>query len=125
MRPSGQRVRLLFASSIAVVRHYSGVTDIQGANNGDAHTLVPEEEMLDSLVAAPLGYSEAKWVCERVLDYAGREFGAEMEPVIVRIGQVSGPEGTDGTWKTGEHIPKLVQASQKVGAFPRMDGVST
>lgn len=125
MRPGRQRVRLLFASSIAVVRHYNGRSYTQGTTNGSTHTVVPEVKMSDPLVAAPLGYAEAKWVCERILDHAGREFGAEVEPVVVRIGQISGPESTDGTWKTAEHLPKLVQASQKVGAFPRMDGAST
>ena len=123
-QPDSPRVRLLFASSIAVVRHFNGPLDDEASPVDDVQTVVPETEMPDPLVAAPLGYAEAKWVCERILEHAGREFGAEVEPVVLRIGQISGPENTEGTWKTGEHIPKLVQASQKVGAFPLMNGVS-
>ncbi|KAK7756911.1 putative secondary metabolism biosynthetic enzyme [Diatrype stigma] len=121
-QPGRPRVRLLFASSIAVVRHFR--SSIDGETSVDDHvpSVVPEVEMPDPQVAAPLGYAEAKWVCERILEHAGHEFGAELEPVVVRIGQISGPETTEGTWKTAEHIPKLVQASQKVGAFPLMNG---
>lgn len=123
-QPGRPRVRLLFASSIAVVRHFSSSIDGKTRIDDHAPSVVPEVEMPDPRVAAPLGYAEAKWVCERILEYAGRDFGAEVEPVVVRIGQISGPETTEGTWKTAEHIPKLVQASQKVGAFPLMNGVS-
>ncbi|RYP83571.1 hypothetical protein DL769_001325 [Monosporascus sp. CRB-8-3] len=120
IRPAEPRVRLLFASSIAVVRHCSNSSNGEAA--GHNQPVVPETAIKNPLVAAPLGYAEAKWVCERILDYAGREFGAEIEPVVVRIGQLSGPETTEGTWKTGEHIPRLVQTSQKVGAFPLLNG---
>ncbi len=123
-RPEKPKVRLLFASSIAVIRHFNDSLDGEVVTADLTHPVVPEIEMPDPLVAAPLGYAEAKWVCERLIHHAGREFVLEMDPVVVRIGQISGPEDTEGTWKIGEHIPKLVQASQKVGAFPIMDGVS-
>ncbi|RYP22780.1 hypothetical protein DL765_001489 [Monosporascus sp. GIB2] len=115
LRP-GMKVRLVFASSIAVVRHCADDAEVR------VRSVVMEDALMNPLVAAPLGYAEAKWVCERVLGQAAHEFGTELEPVIVRVGQLSGPETTEGTWKTGEHIPRLVYASQKVGAFPMMDG---
>ncbi|RYP27075.1 hypothetical protein DL768_011344 [Monosporascus sp. mg162] len=118
LRP-GTKVRLVFASSIAVVRHCANDAEVR------VRSVVMEDGLMNPLAAAPLGYAEAKWVCERVLGQAACEFGTELEPVIVRVGQLSGPETTEGTWKTGEHIPKLVYASQKVGAFPMMEGVST
>ncbi|KAK0615281.1 hypothetical protein B0T17DRAFT_602326 [Bombardia bombarda] len=112
IRP-GLKVRLLFASSIAAVRYHES----DGA--------VPEAAVTDPLAAAPMGYAGAKWVCERMLDQAGNELGAALEPVVVRIGQLSGPEETQGTWKTGEHIPALVKASQLVGAFPDLEGTAS
>jgi len=124
VRP-GTRVRLLFASSIAAVRYHgtskNGVET--GATNGSSSAVIPEELAEDPLVTVPMGYAEAKWVCERMLDHAGRNLGASLEPVVVRIGQLTGPEGTPGTWKTGEHFPALIKACQRVGAFPDLEGV--
>lgn len=106
------RVRLLFASSIAVVRNFS-----DGAS-------VPEAVMKSPATAAPMGYAEAKWICEHMIVHAAQEFGHHIDPVAVRIGQLSGPENSAGVWKTGEHIPTLVRASHKIGAFPDLPGVS-
>ncbi|ROT35236.1 acetyl-CoA synthetase-like protein [Sodiomyces alkalinus F11] len=113
----GTRVRLFFASSIAVVRHFS---DVGGLASRGAK--VPEVGMDDPDVTTPMGYAEAKWVCEHMLVQVGRDFGAEVEPVIVRIGQLSGPEWVNGVWKTQEHLPALVRASQLVGALPALQG---
>ncbi|KAI1880856.1 hypothetical protein JX265_001096 [Neoarthrinium moseri] len=119
----GLRVRLLFASSIAVVRHYTEHGRSSGDQRGSScNVTVPETAIDDPRVSTPMGYAEAKWVCERMLERVGVEFCEELEPVIVRIGQLSGPEMTQGTWKTNEHIPALVRASQAVGAFPRLEG---
>lgn len=106
------RVRLLFASSIAVVRNF---------NDG---TRVPETVMKSPATVAPMGYAEAKWICEHMIANAAQEFGQDVDPVAIRIGQLSGPENSSGVWKTGEHIPALVRASHKVGAFPDLPGVS-
>lgn len=106
------RVRLLFASSIAVVRNFSDKTK------------VPETVMKSPATVAPMGYAEAKWICEHMIAHAAQEFSQDIEPVAIRIGQLSGPEKSSGVWKTGEHIPALVKASHKVGAFPDLPGVS-
>ncbi|KAL2163194.1 hypothetical protein VTH06DRAFT_5250 [Thermothelomyces fergusii] len=109
-RRQKQRVRLVFASSIAAVRrHRDG-------------PLVPERVMDDPATAAPMGYAEAKWVCEHIIASAADALRDEIEPVAVRIGQLSGPEHTGGIWKTGEHIPALVRASQQIGALPSLHG---
>ncbi|KAL7622054.1 hypothetical protein AAE478_007555 [Parahypoxylon ruwenzoriense] len=122
-RQETQPIRFLFSSSIAAVRYHAAVCDDQ-VDDQSQH-IVPESAMQDPLVSAPMGYTEAKWVCERFLDYMGECFSDQVEPIIVRIGQLSGPEGTPGIWKTEEHIPVLVQASQKLGAFPLLDGVAS
>ncbi|KAI1368188.1 hypothetical protein F5Y08DRAFT_335962 [Xylaria arbuscula] len=103
-------VRLLFPSSIAVVRHHGEV--------------VPETAMQDPLVSVPMGYAEAKWICETYLNHVATHF-AGVSPIVVRVGQLSGPEKTSGVWKTEEHLPALIQASQKIGAFPKLDGVAS
>lgn len=107
------RIKLIFASSIAVARyhHTAGAT-------------IPEVEFQDPKVTTPFGYAEAKWVIERFLAQVGRDFNSEIEPVVVRIGQMSGPEASDSAWNISEHIPVLVKASQEAGVFPLLNGVS-
>ena len=106
------RPRLLFASSIAVLARYE-------AKEG----LVPESAVEDPLATAPMGYAEAKWVCEQMLWRKSRENSDKFDAMIVRIGQLSGGEET-GVWKVEEHFPTLVRLSQKVGALPALKGVS-
>lgn len=117
LRPS-RRVRLVFASSIAVVRHFTDVDYKSTIGNG-----VPEAMIEDPRVTTPMGYAEAKWVCECIMAQAACEFGTQVEAIVVRIGQLSGPEYSEGAWKSTEHIPALVRASQMVGAFPILPGV--
>lgn len=110
-------VRVIFSSSIAAVRNYR---DPKAAKT----LAVPEVVMGSPATAAPMGYAEAKWVCERMLSTAHRTFADQVDPVIVRVGQLSGPEHSEGVWKTGEHMPTLVKASKTIGAFPQLHGVS-
>jgi nucleoside-diphosphate-sugar epimerase/aryl carrier-like protein len=111
--------RLLFASSIAVVRNYG-----KEFSASSSSIVVPEEEMQTPETVVPMGYAEAKWVCERMLGHVGRYFPDDIEPVIVRIGQLSGPEASPGIWKTSEHIPALLKACSLIEAMPQLEGVT-
>ncbi|KAI1746540.1 hypothetical protein F4782DRAFT_545223 [Xylaria castorea] len=118
-RKAREPIRLLFSSSIAVARYYGQRKDKRSEDHFGS--MVPESAIQDPLVSMSMGYAEAKWVCETYLDrIAKRSLG--IEPVIVRVGQLSGPEGTSGIWKTEEHIPTMVRASQNIGAFPELKG---
>ncbi|KAI8932343.1 hypothetical protein NX059_010536 [Plenodomus lindquistii] len=97
--------RVMMASSISVARHF-----------GDP--VVPEKPLDDPLVTTAMGYAEAKWVCEQMLLSVGETHRRQCQPMIVRIGQLSGPEWENGLWKTEEHIPALIKASQLVSGFP-------
>ncbi|VBB79331.1 Putative protein of unknown function [Podospora comata] len=109
-------VRMVFASSIAAVRYFDGDGPVpEGPVEADA--------------PVKMGYAEAKWVCESVMKEAAEVFksqGDKAESVTVRIGQLSGPADTDkkggGLWKTGEHMPVLVKACQKLGVWPDLEG---
>ncbi|KAF2280128.1 acetyl-CoA synthetase-like protein [Westerdykella ornata] len=103
--------RIMMASSISVVRYFR-----------DGLAPVPEKRLDDPEVTTAMGYAEAKWVCEQVLSHVGEEFSDECTPMIVRIGQLSGPEHRKGLWKVEEHIPALIKASQMVSAFPLLTG---
>ena len=109
------RPRFVLASSIAVVGQYFKVSS-SGA-------IVPEALMDDSLATLPLGYAEAKWCCEKVIESAHASIPHEMESVILRIGQLSGSQ-TTGFWSEKEHIAAFVKACQDVQAMPNLQGVS-
>ena len=111
--------RILFASSIAVAGRYPILNPGAGP--------VPEVA-LDAHVTAAFGYPEAKWVGEQVLLAANKLFGSGEQPLIeatsVRIGQMTGPEGS-GVWNASEHFPIIVATSQKLKAVPELEGVRT
>ncbi|KAI0465610.1 hypothetical protein F4859DRAFT_528306 [Xylaria cf. heliscus] len=111
-------VRLLFSSSIAVARYYGPK---EKGRDGPFGSIVPESAIQDPLVSMPVGYAEAKWICETYLHHTAKT-SLGIEPVVVRVGQLSGPEKTTGIWKAEEHIPRMVRASQKIGAFPELKG---
>ncbi|KAL8994550.1 MAG: hypothetical protein Q9169_005514 [Polycauliona sp. 2 TL-2023] len=108
------RPRLILASSIAVVGNCSDDQKVEG--------MVPELPLHDP-ERGPLamGYAEAKWVCEQVVESAYNSLQSEMEPMIVRIGQLSGSQ-TSGYWSTKEHFAALVKASKTIGYLPDLRG---
>jgi thioester reductase-like protein len=109
-----RRPKIVLASSIAVVGRYG--TDKSSA-------VVPERPMDDSANALPMGYAQAKCVCEKVIESAHVSLRSQVQAVIIRIGQVSGSQAT-GFWSSGEHFPALVKASQAIGKLPDLQGVS-
>lgn len=106
------RPRIVLASSIAVVGRYP----LKARSS-----VVPEVLMDDPETPLPIGYAEAKWVCEKVMESAYDNM-KEVEPTIVRIGQLSGSRET-GFWSSKEHLPALIKASQAIGAMPDLQGV--
>ena len=107
------RPRVILASSIAVVGQYAKKTRF---------SVVPETAMDDPETPLPIGYAEAKWVCEKLMQNAFEHLN-ELEPTVIRIGQVSGSQST-GFWSSKEHFPALIKASQVIGAMPDLQGVS-
>jgi nucleoside-diphosphate-sugar epimerase len=108
-RPSMQP-QLLFTSSIAVAGR-------------SPENILAEQVIKDPLWTASMGYAEAKWVCEKILEETAKSYPSNLEPVIVRVGQLSGSTAS-GYWNGAEHIPTLVSASVEIGALPDLKGVS-
>ena len=108
------RPKIVFASSIAVVGRHPLTAKSRP---------VPEVTMDDPAVTLPMGYAQAKWVCEKVLESAFATLQGEVDPLILRIGQLSGAQST-GFWGCNEHIPALLKASQQIGTLPDLQGVS-
>ena len=62
------------------------------------------------------GYSQSKWVSERILEVAAEQ--TSLRPMIVRIGQVSG--GVNGCWNPLEWIPGIVQSTALTKSVPSL-----
>ncbi|TFK25361.1 hypothetical protein FA15DRAFT_703770 [Coprinopsis marcescibilis] len=75
------------------------------------------EEHVPPSFALGSGYTEGKWVAERLLSRAADVCG--LRSIIARVGQVSG--GLNGTWNMGEWFPCLVMSAQGMDAFPTID----
>jgi len=65
------------------------------------------------------GYSESKWVAERILTEASKT--TPLQPVVVRIGQLSG--GLNGSWNTSDWVPLIIKSSLKMGILPDLKGI--
>lgn len=104
--------RVLFVSSISSVGSYPNIYD---------EIIVPESPMRDFKSCIPLGYGQAKLVCEKIIERTREDF-PEIEAGYVRVGQLAGSQ--NGCWNTDEHIPALVASSQKIGNLPNVKGVS-
>ncbi|KAH8100027.1 acetyl-CoA synthetase-like protein [Cristinia sonorae] len=97
--------RLLFVSSIGVLSRHTG----DGA---------VKEEPVDPSCAVSSGYSESKWVVERLLSVAQEE--TPLRPVTVRVGQVAG--GPNGAWNSNEWFPTMLKSSVYLGCLPLLSG---
>jgi len=63
------------------------------------------------------GYSQSKWVSERILEVAAEQ--TPLRPVMVRVGQVSG--GVNGCWNPLEWIPSIVQSVALARSLPSLE----
>ncbi|EIW80018.1 acetyl-CoA synthetase-like protein [Coniophora puteana RWD-64-598 SS2] len=98
--------RVVFTSSIGVFQNVR-------------HKQYLAETPIKAEVAAGLGYTESKWVAERLLMHMVGAFPG-LDVLIARVGQLCGTSG-NGAWNAKEWFPALVQASQAMGCFPTQD----
>ncbi|KAJ5630171.1 polyketide synthase [Penicillium herquei] len=101
-----QTITFQFISSISVVGHSPLRTGSR---------TVPEERVgIESVL--PNGYSDAKFVCERMLDAT-----LYKHPEIFRPMCVAG-SSKSGYWNSLEHFSFLIKSSQTLRAFPNFQG---
>ena len=62
------------------------------------------------------GYSQSKWVSEKMLEVAAEQ--TSLRPVIIRVGQVSG--SVNGCWNPLEWIPGIVQSAGLTKSLPSL-----
>jgi len=79
-----------------------------------------KESPIEPKVAAGSGYSEAKWVSEKIFEIAAGE--TSLKPTIVRIGQICG--GPNGFWNDKEWLPSLIRSSVYMKCLPSIEEVS-
>ncbi len=108
-RAEGFRVGFQLVSSISVVGNYNG-------------SRVPEDRVnIDALL--PVGYAEAKWGCERMLDETLHKYPQHFRAMTVRLGQIAGSK-VSGYWNPMEHFGFLIKSSQTLNALPDVDGTA-
>lgn len=73
------------------------------------------EAPVEPAVAIGNGYSESKWVSEKVLQLAAEQ--TPLKATSIRVGQISGAVGS-GYWKVTEWFPSLVKSSIHLGSVP-------
>ena len=79
-----------------------------------------KEKAVDATSAVGMGYSESKWVAERLLELASSQ--TSLHAVAIRVGQISGTSA--GAWKSAEWFPSMVKSSMYLGSIPSADKVS-
>ncbi|EJT96916.1 acetyl-CoA synthetase-like protein [Dacryopinax primogenitus] len=100
--------QFIFTSSVGTLTHWSESRP------------VPEELLPDPAIATGTGYSESKWVVERIILAAAQQRG--LRATIWRVGQLAGST-TNGAWNTTDWLPLLVKSGEKLGVLPELRGV--
>jgi thioester reductase-like protein len=113
--------RFIFVSTVAVIARefvqslLTGLSVLKAVIVTKVAGLIPEGPATPES-ATINGYSQSKWVAERVLEVAAEQ--TSLTPVIVRVGQVSG--GANGCWKPLEWIPGIVQSAALANSLPSL-----
>ncbi|ROW11935.1 hypothetical protein VPNG_05279 [Cytospora leucostoma] len=107
-RSIAPRVGFQFVSSIGVVG-FAGEGRVR-------------ERRVPLSAAMPIGYCEAKWVCERLLDETLHRNPERFRAMVVRPGQIAG-SSTSGFWNPVEHFAFMVKSAQSLRAWPDLDGI--
>lgn len=86
----------------------------------EANEPLPEAEIPPE-VAVTNGYTESKWVAEKVLSETASQ--TSLKPLAVRVGQLCG--GFNGAWNSTEWLPSLVQSAVSLKCLPDDERVSS
>jgi thioester reductase-like protein len=77
------------------------------------------ERFVEPDLSVGVGYSESKWVAERMLELAALK--TPLRPIVVRMTQVAG--GINGYWKPDEWLPSIVESAMLVKCLPTLETV--
>jgi thioester reductase-like protein len=100
----------------------SSLASVLGETDPPDDTIL-EEPTLDPSTASHVGYSQSKWVTERVCHAAATSTGPLRGRVsVLRVGQLCGDTQT-GYWNEKEGWPLLIRTAQSTGCLPLLDEV--
>jgi acyl transferase domain-containing protein/thioester reductase-like protein/acyl carrier protein len=108
---AGEKTGFQFVSSIATVGLYPNVT---GQNTAPEKPSAAE-------YALSSGYSDAKLVCEKLLDQTLNQHPDRAIAMSVRVGQVSGSR-ENAYWNPAEHFPMLIKSAKALNTLPDLPG---
>lgn len=112
-------IRFAATGPKSVLHHVSSVGIFAARPVEDGEFRGAETELDPHAPPLPNGYTETKWVAERLVTEA-RDAGLPV--VIHRLGRVSGDSRT-GTWRaTNDALAELLKASAGLGSLPRFEG---
>jgi thioester reductase-like protein/acyl carrier protein len=109
--PSGVKVGFQFISSIATVGMYPVITQ----------NSIVTEDVSNAKYALPSGYSDAKLVCERLVNETLNRYPERFNGMSVRVGQISGSK-TSGYWNPVEHFSLMIKSAHNLKTFPNLQG---
>lgn len=107
---SARNADVFFTSSVGAVSNWHAVNDQPGT------APIPEGVCEDWRTPQAIGYAQAKFVAERLLDQAAREAG--IAATICRVGQIAGPTTAAGVWPKKEWFPRLIASSKYLRQLP-------
>ncbi|KAF9807197.1 hypothetical protein IEO21_08334 [Rhodonia placenta] len=93
---------VLFISTVAVYQDY------------DPTLPAPEEPIPSPEVAVQSGYTESKWIAERLVQTAAQSLS--LNASVIRVGLLTG--SVNGSWDTNHWFPALVQSAEYLGCLP-------
>lgn len=79
-----------------------------------------ESPTTDPSTTSAVGYSQSKWVTERVCAKASETLGGRVH--VLRIGQLCG-DTSAGYWNEKEGWPLLIRTAETTGVLPELDEV--
>ncbi|KAK0390625.1 hypothetical protein NLU13_0129 [Sarocladium strictum] len=121
---SGTANMLKLAAQVgALMVFISSTAAVSQARNGT----IPEDISDDPRDASPLGYSQSKWVAEKICAAAATRRDDPISPfpqqravVILRVGQLCGDER--GIWNKSEAYPLMLSTARIIGSLPDIKG---
>jgi thioester reductase-like protein len=105
-------MRIIFISSIGAV----------AGTSIDTFSEVPETPAKPGILPGGNGYSQSKFVGERILEEAVSK--SHVKSSIIRVGQIAGPttEAT-GTWSTTDWFPRIMASAELLRTVPDQLGI--
>lgn len=116
VRGTHEILRLASAEKTKAVNFVSTVS-VFGRKHAQHQTPLKESEPIDHVRALLDGYSQSKWVAERLVSIAGTR-GVPVR--IYRPGRITGHSKT-GIWPTGDLLFHVIKTCIDVGLAPELD----